>query len=140
MSSEMVKVALRGEIKALEGKSAHDVYEALSRLLGEADDIYRNDDGTIANFFYDIGNHDGWHQCHEWEDGANKWGVEKVFLWEGVYEAVPVILDIQTILDTTEEMVEKFGVDRGSAVLATYTYYTGTDEPVSFTPTITQGT
>ena len=129
MSHDVTKTVLRVELPELKGKSRDNVYPVYRDLLGDAPelDMYQ---GEVEYFSYD----GVYRECCDVD--SNRWGIERVLKMESEYRTE--IAGSQNgysmgeLNEMAQEMAEKFNVDPNQVRLTSYTWYTGTDEPVRF--------
>lgn len=126
MSDNRIKVAIRGQIPELDGKTHNDVIDVFRKALGEPSQIDEWED-NIEYFSYD--DYEGLRSVYSDEDEV--WGVEKIILDDYSYENNDACLSLEMIQETLKEMQKLFPSIK-TVVVAAYTWYTGTDEPITF--------
>lgn len=131
MSHDITKTVLRAEFPELKGMSRAEVYPFYQKLMGDAPELEMYQ-GKMDYFSYERAGL--YQECCDVED--NRWGVEKVLQHESCYgaqvEMKPNGYSMGELNEMAREMAESFGIDPNQIRYISYTWHTGTDEPVAF--------
>ncbi len=127
MSEDISVVAIRGRIPEMDGKTESEVLTMFREKLGEPDEIDEFN-GKIDRFEYTPEKHD-FVSVFNYDN--KEWGIQKVLVKGPPFEVDDTNIDVDEILVIKERMQKLFPTITRVTV-AVYTYYNGTDEPISF--------
>ena len=130
MSENETKVAIRLEIKQLQGKSGHEAYlyfkEVFKREPDDIDYYDHYDNNKIVNYFY----YDSSEYDIIRDEDNNKWGIDyNLYCGEEHEYAIINVFEIDDIVDN---ICDIFNVGRHECKLVSYVWYNGADEPIVF--------
>lgn len=135
MSGMVYKSVLRAEIKKLKGKGRTEAFAFFQPILGEPKEL-ETYEGDVEYFGYE-------EQVHAFvpvqelnyrsEDGL-RWGIDYILSYEREPEdgEGDTIYTLAKLNEIGLEMEQKFGIDPETVSVATYSWYTGSDEPIVF--------
>jgi hypothetical protein len=129
MSCNESKTVLRAEFPRLKGKSRNEAYPFYVKFLGEPIEV-EEWNGEVDYFRYD-----GEYQP-VYDYDSKRWGIDLVLHHESDYNTYIEMKTNGLTLDEfnklANEMSLKFEVDKYKIRLISYSWYNGSDEPISF--------
>jgi hypothetical protein len=129
MSCNETKTVLRAEFPRLKGKSINEVYPLYVQFLGEANEV-EEWKGKVDYFRYE----GKFQPVHDYD--SKRWGIDLVLHHESDYNTYIEMetngLTLDEFNKLANEMSLKFEVDKYRIRLISYTWYNGSDEPISF--------
>jgi len=131
MSENVTNFSIRAHIPELDSYSAKEALNFFRKRLGEPDDVdeYK---GEVDYFNYDYAKHD---LVPVYSSDENKWGIEHIFVKTFPYDIDTIQISISDLEKWDQKIRDKFPhVNIGPLLVCSYTYYNGTDEPISFDP------
>jgi len=129
MSCNESKTVLRAEFPQLQGKTTNEVYPFYLEILGKPNEIDEYDD-EVGYFSYE-----GKYQP-AYDYDSKKWGIDLVLHHESDYNTYIKQetngLSLKEFDTLAKSMTDVFGVDKDKVRLISYTWYNGSEEPISF--------